>query len=122
MTDPLPSSRQSDKGDISMKFALKGLEGYRVWTYRRPALILVIMKKQRFEIPEHILKKTRCEKGFSCLSGRRKNLCKIVDCVSGKVYFLEALNDKYCPYAKIFGDSYYCTCPTRMKIYDIYRV
>jgi hypothetical protein len=76
----------------------------------------------KFQIGEDVLKKTRCKKDFSCLSGKRHDLCKIEDCVSGKVYFLEAHNDDFCPCLGCFGSSHYCTCPTRIEIYEKYKV
>jgi hypothetical protein len=75
-----------------------------------------------FQISEDILRKTKCKKGFSCLSGQRNDLCKVKNYIEGKVIFLEALNDHSCYYSTSFGYAYICNCPTRKEIYDRYQI
>jgi hypothetical protein len=81
--------------------------------------------KMKLEISEDILRKTRCKKDFSCLSGERSDLCKVELRADGqvrKVIFLKNLKDKSCTYAKSFGYAYICNCPVRKEIYDTYWI
>ncbi|HIC91190.1 MAG TPA: hypothetical protein EYP21_03835 [Syntrophaceae bacterium] len=81
--------------------------------------MIEVKEYRMFEISDHVLKATtKCKKGFSCLSGERKDLCKISYCVSNEIYFLNHCNDTSCGYAISFGYSYVCTCPTRKEIYN----
>lgn len=76
----------------------------------------------KLEISEDTLRKTRCEKGFSCLSAHRNDLCKVESCIPGKVIFLETLNDNSCHYATSFGYTRICNCCTRKELYEKYVI
>ena len=64
---------------------------------------------------------TNCKKKFSCLEEERKDLCKVENCIDGKVHFIKCLNDEYCPYKQSFGDSFFCSCPVRKEIFNKYN-
>jgi len=71
-------------------------------------------------INKNILKKTKeCNKKFCCLKSQ-KNICEIDECISKKIYFINCKNNPHCNYVRSFGDANYCTCPTRMVIYNKY--
>jgi hypothetical protein len=92
---------------------------------KHPELFGKIQFKVKFEISEDILRKTRCKKDFSCLSGGRGNPCKVelrADGQDREVIFLENLKDESCSCATSFGYAYICNCPTRKEIYDTYWI
>lgn len=76
----------------------------------------------KFRIDEDILRKTRCEKSLSCLSGQSNDLCKVEHCVSGKVCFIEGINNGLCHHIVPFGEAYTCNCPIRIELYRKYRI
>ena len=65
---------------------------------------------------------THCGKGFSCLDGDRKDICKVEACINKTVYLVKCFNDDYCFYKKSFGMEHYCVCPVRKEIYDKYKI
>jgi hypothetical protein len=76
-----------------------------------------------FNIDDTIIKKTtRCKKNFSCLSDKRKELCRVIRNVEDKVHFVECLDIKSCSYRLPFGDAFFCTCPVRKVIYTKYKI
>jgi len=72
-----------------------------------------------YEIDDDIKKRTRqCKKHFSCLEEDGEKLCRVKQCIEGKVYFIECDNEVYCTYQKTYGNSKYCECPVRKEIFD----
>jgi hypothetical protein len=69
-----------------------------------------------------INKTTKCEKNFSCLSKKRKDLCKVTYTVEDKVYFVECQNTEPCSYVVPFGHSFFCSCPVRKEVYVRYNI
>ena len=69
-----------------------------------------------------INKTTKCKKDFSCLSEKRKELCKVKHSVANEVHFIECLDTESCSYMLSFGDSIICTCPVRKAIYNQYKI
>jgi len=65
---------------------------------------------------------TNCKKGFSCLKRERKDLCAVVECISGKLHFIKCLNDGHCPYQRSFGDDVVCRCPVRKELFNKYQI
>ncbi len=65
---------------------------------------------------------TKCKKGFSCLKGNRKDLCKVESCIDEKIHFIKCLNSKHCFYQASYGGSHYCSCPARKEIYNKYNI
>lgn len=64
---------------------------------------------------------TRCRKNCRCLEGEEPE-CRVVDCVADKVFFVEGHRDRICPYRRTFGDSHYCACPVRQKLYRTLQI
>ncbi len=65
---------------------------------------------------------TNCQKGFSCLSGERKDLCKVLSCYDYDVYFILFENTESCPYQQKISERVYCDCPIRKEIYNKYNI
>ncbi|MDP2845570.1 MAG: hypothetical protein Q8N79_05800 [Candidatus Methanoperedens sp.] len=75
------------------------------------------------KIREEILKSaTKCKKDFSCLSGERKDLCKVELCIGDKLHFIKCMNSNPCSYRTTFGYSFVCTCPVRKELYIRYNL
>ena len=81
------------------------------------------MEDKAIKIAEEILEKTAyCEHDFSCLSGAR--FCTCADNRSIGYGMLEVIlkNGDDCKYHVTFGDTSFCTCPTRVEIYKQYSI
>jgi len=65
---------------------------------------------------------THCKKAFSCLTGDRKDLCTVEQCVSEKIHFIKCLNDSFCFYRHSFGMGHFCACPTRQELFNKYEI
>ena len=72
------------------------------------------------EIKKEILDKTvHCTKDFDCI--KTNNICcKVESCVNNQVHFVENHKNDFCNYRRTFGNSHFCTCPTRIEIYRQY--
>ena len=72
------------------------------------------------EIKNEILEKTLlCTKSFACLNDIN-TYCKVESCVNNQVLFVENHKNDLCYYRRTFGNSHFCTCPTRIEIYRKY--
>ena len=79
-------------------------------------------KGMKFSIDESILNATlKCKDSFACINGGKDCFCEAEQMVSDKVLFVKPNKNIACSYMKYFGDSLYCTCPTRMEIYRKYN-
>lgn len=77
----------------------------------------------KIEIDDDILDTTtNCNDDFSCLLGDLELLCEVESCVSDTIHFVKCLETTHCYYKVPFGDGHVCTCPTRMEIYNRYKV
>ena len=66
---------------------------------------------------------TKCHKDFSCLTGQSACLCRVVNCVDDVIHFVQDPAGSGCPYLEQWGlSTQYCSCPTRMAIYNRYGV
>ena len=69
------------------------------------------------EIKKEILEETLlCTKSFACLNDIN-TYCKVESCVKNLVHFVENNKNDFCNYRRTFGNSHFCTCPTRIEIY-----
>jgi hypothetical protein len=76
-----------------------------------------------FKVDDSTIKETtKCEKNFSCLSEKRKELCKVTHKVEDEVFFVECQDTESCSYRSLFGYSFICTCPVRKVIYNKYTI
>ena len=69
---------------------------------------------------ETINKTTRCQKGFSCMSGTRTDMCKVE--LHNKELLITCLSDENCNYKTSVHDATYCACPTRKEIFECYKI
>jgi len=62
---------------------------------------------------------TKCSRDFDCLKNEN-HFCSgnVVSCVAGKVHFVNCTGT--CMYKVRFGNSPFCSCPTRKAIFNIY--
>jgi hypothetical protein len=80
-------------------------------------------QKTDFQINEEYLKNaTKCKKDFSCLSGKRKDLCKVELNVEDKIHFVKCMSSEPCSYRISFGYSYVCLCPVRKELFNRYNI
>jgi hypothetical protein len=74
-------------------------------------------------IKEEIIKETtNCLKGFSCLSGKGKDLCRVLACFDDDIHFILCQNDEFCSYQKKVSERVYCDCPVRKEIFKSYNI
>ena len=75
------------------------------------------------KVNDLILKATnKCEKGFSCLSGDKECLCKVLTSNKSSCVKIEQRPVDSCKYLFHFNASTYCLCPTRNEIYNCYKI
>lgn len=76
------------------------------------------------KIKEETLRNTRkCNKDFSCLSNcKQKDLCKVLSRAGNDRDFRILNKNSECHYRMRFGDSYTCTCPTRIDLYREHQI
>ncbi|MFZ3059066.1 MAG: hypothetical protein WA102_04925 [Candidatus Methanoperedens sp.] len=80
-------------------------------------------QKTGIRVNEEILKNTtKCRKDFSCLSGKRNDICRVELAVNDKIHFVKCLSDEPCDYKKSFGYSFICICPVRKELYNMYNI
>ena len=76
-----------------------------------------------YQVSDESLKATtQCETKFSCLTGDRKNMCAVEDCVNKEVYFIKYPNNGRCAYKCTFGENHFCTCPIRKELFNKFSV
>ncbi len=87
---------------------------------RFPEMLKDVMK---LKIAPDVLKKTsKCREDFSCLKGMTDCICEVKSNINNKIIFIEPCRNIHCKYMLSFGYKYICSCPTRMEIYDSYKV
>ena len=77
-------------------------------------------QKKAMEIKEQTIKATtKCSKSFDCLKDE-SHFClgNVVSCVDGEVHFVNCTGS--CGYKIRFGDTPFCSCPTRKEIFGKY--
>jgi len=80
-------------------------------------------KKTDIQINEEYLKNTtKCKKDFSCLSGKRNDLCKVELNVEDKIHFVKCMSSEPCSYRISFGYSFVCLCPVRKELFNRYNI
>ncbi|MEI2635582.1 MAG: hypothetical protein V9E92_01805 [Methylotenera sp.] len=65
---------------------------------------------------------TLCKHDFACLKSENYPLCKVQDCINGKVHFIECKDHDPCVYKTSFGYGHICNCPVRKEIYNKYKI
>jgi hypothetical protein len=75
------------------------------------------------KIEKEILDKTvKCTKDFDCLKNEKHIYCKVERVIDNKIDFIKCKEKTLCNYKLAFGYSNICTCPTRIEIYNKYRL
>lgn len=64
---------------------------------------------------------TKCHQNFACLENP-DIVCEVENCIQDGVCFIKHDESTNCNYKFPFGDSYFCTCPIRIEIYNKYRM
>ncbi|VVB97249.1 Uncharacterised protein [uncultured archaeon] len=67
-------------------------------------------------------KTTKCNKDFSCLSGKMNELCKVELNVEDKIHFVNCVTTEPCNYKMPFGYSFVCQCPVRKELFNRYKI
>lgn len=80
----------------------------------------------KYKIDADILNMTtKCKEDFSCLSGEDKCLCEVEEMIktNGRFLFIKPKsNIQNCNYKIKPGNSFSCFCPTRIELYDRYKI
>jgi len=63
-----------------------------------------------------------CKKNFDCLKKDKQVCCKVENCISKKVFFINCADNHSCNYKLSFGNSYLCTCAVRKEIFNKHGV
>ncbi len=80
-------------------------------------------EKSRYTVSKETIKETkRCNKGFSCLTKLREDLCQVESCINGETHFIKCISKNSCQYQGTFGASVICYCPTRKELYNKHGV
>ena len=81
------------------------------------------MNKADRKIDKTVLDKTtRCINDFSCLSEERKCLCDVVASNEEDIVEIKSLPSRSCNYCISLDSARYCHCPTRVEIYNRYKI
>ncbi len=77
----------------------------------------------KFKIGAHILNETvKCRDNFSCLTGSDNCLCGVDYAIEKEFLSIKPVKEKICDYKYSYGYSFYCNCPTRKELYNLYRI
>ena len=80
------------------------------------------MKKADIEIDKAVLHNTTdCLYDFNCLSGDKTHLCDDVASNEEDIVEIKSNPPLACRYCISLGSASYCTCPTRVEIYNRYE-
>jgi hypothetical protein len=75
------------------------------------------------KIDEDTLARTKyCEKGFSCLGGDKKYLCKVKYSGTYNTLHINPEFDRDCNYCISSVNFFLCFCPVRNEIYTCYKI
>jgi len=77
-----------------------------------------------YAVSDEIRNRTNCRNEFHCLSGDMQGVCDVYNTLGTKLIVTDCpKRGWYCDYCKAFDISQgFCTCPTRIEIYNRYRV
>ena len=81
------------------------------------------MSKTDIKIDKAVLHKTtNCIYNFTCLVGDKTCLCDVVVSNEEDIVELKAKTSISCKYCIALESSTYCHCPTRVEIYNRYKI
>lgn len=80
----------------------------------------------RYSIDREIIEKTRkCSRDFSCLENNPECMCSVEHTagINKNILFISPSDtNDHCDYQMKFGNTFVCSCPTRLEIYKNYSV
>jgi len=81
------------------------------------------MDKTEIKIDKAVLHNTtNCIFDFNCLSGGKTCLCDVVVSNEEDIVEIKSKPSIPCKYCISLDSASYCTCPTRVEIYNRYRI
>jgi len=81
------------------------------------------MDKTNIRLDKAVLHKTtHCINDFSCLSGEKTCLCDVVASNEEDIIEIKAQPARSCRYCIALESASYCHCPTRVEIYNRYKM
>jgi hypothetical protein len=76
-----------------------------------------------FQVEQVIRQVTgKCPNDFACLNCTPNTLCRVLACIEGGTLFIVCRHPGPCPYRKGVADRDVCSCPTRIRIFERYRL
>ena len=80
------------------------------------------MNRKDLQIDKAVLHKTtNCIFGFTCLTGDKTCLCEVLDLNDKDIVEIKPKPSKPCKYCISLDSTNYCTCPTRVELYNRYQ-
>ena len=79
----------------------------------------------KIEINENVIKKTtHCDHDFLCLTDEWEQCGEVKALIADNLLYVhfDWAERRVCGYMVSFGNGYYCTCPTRIEIYKLYKI
>ena len=81
------------------------------------------MEKPDLKIDKAVLHKTtNCIFNFTCLTGEKTCLCDVVDSNEEDIVEIKTMPSISCKYCVSLESASYCTCPTRVAVYNRYNM
>ena len=81
------------------------------------------MEDTPLKIDEAVIRSTvNCQYGFRCLSGDTTCLCEVTDSIGYDMLEVNPKSDKDCCHRISLGKMNFCNCPTRVEIYNRYKI
>ena len=75
------------------------------------------------KIDEAVIRSTvNCQYSFRCLSGDATCLCEVKDSIKYDMLEVNPKSDIGCCHRISLGKKNFCICPTRVEIYNRYRI
>ena len=75
-----------------------------------------------FSVNERTIGVTNCPDNFKCLKQANSGMCQVERRLLGDGVFVNGDGREHCDYLTIYGFSFICNCPTRIELYDRYRI
>ncbi len=82
------------------------------------------MRPMLYVVSEETKNQTVCRKGFGCLSGNMREVCRISNALGTRLIVTDCpQRGTLCDYCKAFELSRgFCICPTRLELHNRYHV
>jgi hypothetical protein len=81
------------------------------------------MEKMEIKIDRGILHcTTKCTFNFGCITGEKTCLCDVVVSNEEDIVEIKSKPSMACKYCISLTSAHYCHCPTRVEIYNRYKI